>query len=582
MRLAVLLWVTGCNGNFCWSEQCVDEPIDVVEDLSCPPEIGWKTVGKPFLDTWCTSCHAATLDPNDRMGAPQGIDFDTWEGASLWADRIVAVTQGQEATMPPAGGPSDEEREAIAAWVACGAPGSATEAGLCDTPRAVDNDVHVTSPSDGESLCAQGDGLRITGDLKVSAASDAMPSCVCEVDGDLTVEGLSTPTVRWSSLHRVGGDLTLADNSGTRDVDFPALKHIEGSLHITRNASAERMDLPNLQTIGGDVQVTDGGTGGGFTASRLATVTGGIVIESNPQLLQIDLVRLRTTGGDLRIIDNVALADIGTLDTLTRIGGGFAFTGSALRDFTGLRYVTELGGDLTLAGHEHLTDIDLLHVLEAIDGTMTLEQMPRLVTLEGMHQLLRVEGDLNVINLGVVDVSGLDSIRQIGGAMTVERMPGLERLTMSTEAVVGGLRIAENESLIGVTAWTHLERVGNLQILDNPALRELRGLQGLFAVDGALAIVDNPQLPDVDGLIGLTEIAGSLTLHNDDALERLSGLQNVGFIGGDLVITDNAALSLTEIDQLLEVIGTDNVAGTILLRSEGEEAPSTEEPDTGL
>ena len=582
MRLALLLWMTGCSGTVCWFDQCVDEPTKTVDALECPPEMSWEIVAKPFLNTWCTSCHASALNPNDRMGAPQGVDFDTWEGAAQWSDRIAAVSHGEGATMPPAGGPTDAEREAIVAWVACGALGPVTAFGLCEQPRVVEGDVRVTSDVDTEALCDGGDGLQIAGDLFVAATTDIMPACVCAVDGDLTVEGLTASTMRWAALRQVGGDLTLADNHGTRDMSFPELVGVQGTLFVERNDVSQRVDLPNLATIGGDLRVTERGTGGGFTAPRLASVDGEVAVQDNPQLLQLELLRLASTGGSIQITDNPRLADIGSLDTLTRVGGDLVISGSGLRSFTGLRYITELRGDLTLSDHESLTAIDLLHVLEAIDGAVTLEQMPALTTIQGFYQLLQVEGDLTLTSVHLSDLLAFETIRQIGGAMTVERMPALQTLEMSTQSIDGGLRIHDNGALEGVAGWSYLERLGNLRISENPLLREVRGLAGLTTVSGELAVVDNPRLLDLDGLVGLSDIAGSLTLHNDDALADIEGLHNLTRIGGDLVITDNAALSIKSVEALLEAIGADSVEGTIVLRGEDETSPSDEESDTGL
>lgn len=44
-----------------------------------------EVAAEPVLRTWCTPCHSSSLTGADRSGAPEGLDFDTWERASLLA-----------------------------------------------------------------------------------------------------------------------------------------------------------------------------------------------------------------------------------------------------------------------------------------------------------------------------------------------------------------------------------------------------------------------------------------------------------------------------------------------------------------
>jgi uncharacterized membrane protein len=56
-----------------------------------------------------------------RQNAPADVNFDTLEGVHQFAERIAARATGPSANMPPAGGPSAEERALLAEWLACGA-----------------------------------------------------------------------------------------------------------------------------------------------------------------------------------------------------------------------------------------------------------------------------------------------------------------------------------------------------------------------------------------------------------------------------------------------------------------------------
>ena len=84
--------------------------------------LSWANFAEGFLVENCQSCHASTSV--DRHGAPAGVVFDTLNDALEQAARIGVRAAGDDATMPPAGGISEEDRALLAAWLACGEPGA--------------------------------------------------------------------------------------------------------------------------------------------------------------------------------------------------------------------------------------------------------------------------------------------------------------------------------------------------------------------------------------------------------------------------------------------------------------------------
>jgi hypothetical protein len=94
----------------------------------CPPQsvLTFENFGEPFLMTWCTPCHSSHLadigDPNDRQDAPVGADFDTYDHYIDWDAKVYDRAAGTNTQMPPAGGPTEEERTMLAEWIACGSP----------------------------------------------------------------------------------------------------------------------------------------------------------------------------------------------------------------------------------------------------------------------------------------------------------------------------------------------------------------------------------------------------------------------------------------------------------------------------
>lgn len=79
----------------------------------------WDTVGAPFVYTWCTTCHAPSVQ--DRGGAPVGVDFDTYEGVLRFLSEVeqrAVIDQD----MPPMGGPFEDDIADFSIWIDCGAP----------------------------------------------------------------------------------------------------------------------------------------------------------------------------------------------------------------------------------------------------------------------------------------------------------------------------------------------------------------------------------------------------------------------------------------------------------------------------
>lgn len=84
--------------------------------------LDYNNFGAPFVLDWCTGCHSSTLRAGMRQGAPVGVNLDTLAEIRERAAAIIVRTSSATPTMPPAGGPSGEERTLMAEWLTCGAP----------------------------------------------------------------------------------------------------------------------------------------------------------------------------------------------------------------------------------------------------------------------------------------------------------------------------------------------------------------------------------------------------------------------------------------------------------------------------
>lgn len=97
---------------------------------SCPDgsTLTYESFGRELLDHWCVRCHSSELTTvTDRGGAPLGMDFDTAELARehrAEIDSVAAAGPTRVNLYMPIGTeqPTDEERELLGEWLACGAP----------------------------------------------------------------------------------------------------------------------------------------------------------------------------------------------------------------------------------------------------------------------------------------------------------------------------------------------------------------------------------------------------------------------------------------------------------------------------
>jgi hypothetical protein len=131
MALAVAALLLGCEAESDTSETGegagtpdVDTQFETFDERPCPEdsELTFESFGGPFLITWCNGCHASGMPEAERQGAPLGIDFDDIGQIRAQAERIWARSGDHNVTMPPAGGPEDDERALLGEWLACGAP----------------------------------------------------------------------------------------------------------------------------------------------------------------------------------------------------------------------------------------------------------------------------------------------------------------------------------------------------------------------------------------------------------------------------------------------------------------------------
>ncbi len=109
---------------------CTSEPtLGPLTQSECPQgsTLTYQNFGKPFMENYCTRCHATTKMGDDRQGAPTFHDFDTLFGVkAVWNHVDQTSAAGPAAfndSMPPdSPKPTRDERYQLGEWIACGMP----------------------------------------------------------------------------------------------------------------------------------------------------------------------------------------------------------------------------------------------------------------------------------------------------------------------------------------------------------------------------------------------------------------------------------------------------------------------------
>ena len=102
------------------------DPEPTPTGAACPPgsPLTYDNFARPFMEAYCTRCHASTLSGEARMGAPLFHDFDTESGILDVGDHIdeeaAAGPNAVNELMPPDGArPTEMERFQLGEWLAC-------------------------------------------------------------------------------------------------------------------------------------------------------------------------------------------------------------------------------------------------------------------------------------------------------------------------------------------------------------------------------------------------------------------------------------------------------------------------------
>lgn len=121
MRLfASLVLLVGCGTDAV--DRTPDDPLPDPEVCETETFLRYDNFAAGFSADWCRGCHSSAVPEGGRQDAPLDVNFDTEADLVKWRERILVRATGETPTMPPAGGPSEEERQLLREWIDCGMP----------------------------------------------------------------------------------------------------------------------------------------------------------------------------------------------------------------------------------------------------------------------------------------------------------------------------------------------------------------------------------------------------------------------------------------------------------------------------
>ena len=434
--------------------------------------------------------------------------------------------------------------------------------------------------------------------------------------GNLTISGLNeffpSPNIRAIGsalrvLTRIGGDLTIRDNTILELPDFTALTSIGGNILIRKNRFLGGISgFGALTSIGGSVDISNnpalsyccglipivdntlmpGGTttisnnGGGcsnFTKitniclhsieikqdsdvpadlSSLTKILGNLNISGDLSTFP-DFSALKVVEGSISIY-SLSHATLTTLDdifpALDIIRGALVITGNNTSQvISGFNELDRVGGSIWLTNNSGLRSISgfaKLHTLSSlfIDGNRALE------TLSGFAELINLKGHFSLINnRKLTTVSGFEKLSRVGGELElgVTELFSSGNMSLTTlpsfsalTSVGEDLTIESNAALASTPPFPVLKRVGgDLKVNRNLAIKTISGFGSLTSIGGDANFHSNSALATVSDFGSLVSIGGALSFWLNGALADLPAFSSLTKVGGELRITRNDMLS---------------------------------------
>jgi len=274
----------------------------------------------------------------------------------------------------------------------------------------------------------------------------------------------------------------------------------------------------DLQSVGGDLIIDGTYLGSLGDLCELNSVEGNLIIDGNYEMGLVGFCDLFSIGGDLIIRDNQGSDELLDFSTIEYIGGDLIVTGNDQLEICCDLHclVAATQGSVLIEDNGPICS-----VLEEIEGC---EECPRVCVedfvLDSQMAIdsfltnsgcMTIQGDVLITGNDIVDLTGIAQLEAIEGTLTIDNCGNLINLETLTDVDIDNLIVSNNSSLESLNSQS-LNIYGDVMISNNNNLANLDLLS--WVIEGDLTIEENGLLDTCcDLLCGY--ISGSIVMENN-------------------------------------------------------------------
>ncbi len=313
-----------------------------------------------------------------------------------------------------------------------------------------------------------------------------------------------------------------------------------------------------------------------FGEQHYNRITGDLELDGSQSEIESlwPLISLIQVDGRL-VINETLLTDLRGMNSLQAVGGSVILNNNnSLLSLSGISNITEIGGSLGIYSNDSLTELGPRRLAE-IKQDLRIWRNHSLLNLTGLESVEIVGSSLIIEeNESLITLEGVDGLKSIGQDLKVEEneslisLNGLDNLNFVGEFIY----IFLNESLTSLDGLQGLEKILDMQIDANVNLQSLLGLNNLVKVEGNLSLINNLNLRKIGSLSKLEEVTGGLGLYFNPPLTSLNGLEALTRVGTLIIDGHEELVDLAPLQKLTTVTtGIEVTDNEILLTLKGLE-----------
>ncbi|NOR88028.1 MAG: hypothetical protein GQ527_10495, partial [Bacteroidales bacterium] len=276
---------------------------------------------------------------------------------------------------------------------------------------------------------------------------------------------------------------------------------------------------------------------------QITTITGDLLIDNCDTLIDISgLSNVEYING-IDIKNNRNLKSINCFDKVTSLEGSInIYANDSLTYISSLQNLTHIGGSFTIKYNDLLTDLPSFPYLVEIGGNMDLSNINEIENLQCFQYLTKIGRNLTIINnLSLIDLTGLQNIDslnylQIMWNPSLRSLEGLQQIKTSSS----GINISTNDTLQNI-AFNHVKRSRQIYIASNKNLINMN-FDSMEVLEDNLYITNNSKLQSIETFNQLDSVK-RIDISDNQTLENINGFHKLKEIVYQLNIEFNDSLT---------------------------------------